>query len=145
VQISVAHVGLNIFCNFVLVYWGGLGLTGCALALDITYWYVCVCALAAPLFPFLFRAYAIALCVVFALVWLCVALRCVALRCGRSQFLSLLWWVRRRALHAQTWFGWSRDALKEWKPFIALGLPGAAMVCAEWWGFEVPSTHFFDF
>jgi MATE family multidrug resistance protein len=47
-------------------------------------------------------------------------------------------WIHYRGLHRSTWYGWSfREALSEWKEFFKLGLPGAAMVCAEWWGFEI--------
>lgn len=35
------------------------------------------------------------------------------------------------------WFGFSRDALREWPTFLALGVPGALMTCTEWCGFEI--------
>ncbi|KAI9179071.1 ethionine resistance protein [Blastocladiella emersonii ATCC 22665] len=36
----------------------------------------------------------------------------------------------------QFWAPWSLDALRGWKPFIALGVPGMLQVCSEWWLFE---------
>ncbi|KAI9179182.1 ethionine resistance protein [Blastocladiella emersonii ATCC 22665] len=37
----------------------------------------------------------------------------------------------------QCWTPWSREALRGWKAFIKLGLPGMLMTCAEWWVFEL--------
>jgi MATE family multidrug resistance protein len=37
----------------------------------------------------------------------------------------------------QCWGGWSREALKNWGPFIRLSLAGVAFVCSEWWAFEI--------
>lgn len=33
---------------------------------------------------------------------------------------------------SKTWGGWSRDSLRGWTEFFALGVPGVLMVCAEW-------------
>ncbi|RKP10297.1 mate-domain-containing protein [Thamnocephalis sphaerospora] len=38
---------------------------------------------------------------------------------------------------SRCWGGWSREALRDWGPFIRLGLAGVAFVCGEWWAFEV--------
>ncbi|KAG0240789.1 hypothetical protein BGW41_006647 [Actinomortierella wolfii] len=37
------------------------------------------------------------------------------------------------------WGGWSRDALTGWPAFMKLAIPGALMVCTEWWAFEAAS------
>lgn len=34
---------------------------------------------------------------------------------------------------------WSNDALKGWRQFIALGVPGTVMLCSEWWAYEILS------
>eukprot|EP01100_Stratorugosa_tubuloviscum_P012327 TRINITY_DN580_c1_g3_i3.p1 TRINITY_DN580_c1_g3~~TRINITY_DN580_c1_g3_i3.p1 ORF type:complete len:562 (-),score=201.80 TRINITY_DN580_c1_g3_i3:1271-2956(-) len=34
-------------------------------------------------------------------------------------------------------FKWSFDAFKGWPEYLKLGLPGAAMICFEWWAFEI--------
>eukprot|EP00879_Flechtneria_rotunda_P027356 GHRR01029303.1.p1 GENE.GHRR01029303.1~~GHRR01029303.1.p1 ORF type:complete len:272 (+),score=31.02 GHRR01029303.1:657-1472(+) len=36
-----------------------------------------------------------------------------------------------------TWRGYSLAAFKGWGQYLALGLPGAAMICLEWWCWEV--------
>jgi multidrug resistance protein, MATE family len=30
-----------------------------------------------------------------------------------------------------------KDCLKEWRPYFALSIPTTAMICAEWWYFEL--------
>lgn len=53
-------------------------------------------------------------------------------------WLSLLAFVYLRKLHVKTWPGIQLgSAMQEWLPFLKLGLPGAAMLCLEWWGFEL--------
>jgi len=37
----------------------------------------------------------------------------------------------------QCWHGWSREALSEWCPYLAIAGPGTIMVCAEWWTWEI--------
>jgi MATE family multidrug resistance protein len=37
----------------------------------------------------------------------------------------------------KTWGGWSKESLRGWAEFFALGVPGVLMVCAEWWGYEI--------
>jgi len=38
----------------------------------------------------------------------------------------------------QTFSGvWSRESLQGWKQFFRLGVPGALMICLEWWCFEL--------
>lgn len=35
------------------------------------------------------------------------------------------------------WGGWDlKEAFREWKPYLALGLPGLLMLCMEWWSFD---------
>lgn len=54
-----------------------------------------------------------------------------------SMFIALLAIVWVRGLHRKTWGGWSKEAFKGLREFCSLGLPGMAMLCAEWWGFEI--------
>lgn len=37
----------------------------------------------------------------------------------------------------QTWGGFSWDAFKGWGEYLRYGLPAAAMICLEWWAYEV--------
>eukprot|EP00667_Euglena_gracilis_P004739 EG_transcript_4765 len=39
----------------------------------------------------------------------------------------------------QCWGGFSRKAFQDWGGFLKLGLAGAALLCLEWWAFEVLS------
>lgn len=32
---------------------------------------------------------------------------------------------------------WSKECLRNWKEFITLGVPGAMMICSEWWAYEI--------
>ena len=57
-----------------------------------------------------------------------------------SHFLALIFlllYIRLRGLHRKTWDGWSWSCLREWWPFLRLGLPGMLMICLEWWAFEI--------
>ena len=57
-----------------------------------------------------------------------------------SQLLALVFlllYIRLRGLHRKTWDGWSWSSLREWWPFLRLGLPGMLMICLEWWAFEI--------
>ncbi|XP_072051925.1 multidrug and toxin extrusion protein 1-like [Amphiura filiformis] len=40
-------------------------------------------------------------------------------------------------LHVETWGGWTLDCLQEWGMVFKLGIPGAFMMCMEWWSFEI--------
>ena len=35
------------------------------------------------------------------------------------------------------WGGFSSEALRGWGAFLVLGLPSCAMLCAEWWAYEL--------
>jgi len=43
-------------------------------------------------------------------------------------------WTRT---HELTWGGWSRDCLQQIPAFLKLAVPGAGMICLEWWCFEI--------
>jgi MATE family multidrug resistance protein len=32
---------------------------------------------------------------------------------------------------------WDKSALKEWGSYLRVGIPGAMMLCFEWWAFEI--------
>jgi MATE family multidrug resistance protein len=36
-----------------------------------------------------------------------------------------------------TWAGWSWDCLQGWGEYFSFGLPAVAMVCLEWWVWEI--------
>ncbi|KAI9261505.1 mate-domain-containing protein [Phascolomyces articulosus] len=38
---------------------------------------------------------------------------------------------------SEAWGGWSMDAFKNWGPFLRLAMPGALMLCSEWWAFQL--------
>jgi len=37
----------------------------------------------------------------------------------------------------ECWAGWSRRLFQDWGPFLKLGVPGALLVCLDWWAFEI--------
>ncbi|KAG2224850.1 hypothetical protein INT45_008032 [Circinella minor] len=37
----------------------------------------------------------------------------------------------------EAWGGWSMDAFRNWGPFLRLAIPGALMLCSEWWAFQL--------
>ncbi|KAI8139327.1 mate-domain-containing protein [Fennellomyces sp. T-0311] len=47
--------------------------------------------------------------------------------------LLYTWKVRGK----EAWGGWSREALQNWWPFLRLAIPGTAMVCSEWWAYQL--------
>ncbi|KAI7851718.1 mate-domain-containing protein [Circinella umbellata] len=51
--------------------------------------------------------------------------------------LALLLLYIRYYKGSEAWGGWSREAFKDWWPFLRLALPGVLMVCSEWWAFEL--------
>jgi len=48
----------------------------------------------------------------------------------------LLAWIKYFRLHEKTWFGWGRECFSGLGPYLRLAVPGSAMLCLEWWGFE---------
>jgi len=51
-------------------------------------------------------------------------------------FLSLIYWQK---LHVYAWSGWSRKCLEHWGQYLRLALPGAVMICGEWWSVDMLS------
>ncbi|KAI9261506.1 mate-domain-containing protein [Phascolomyces articulosus] len=49
--------------------------------------------------------------------------------------LLILYTCKLEGLEA--WGGWSKDALKNWGPFLRLAIPGALMLCSEWWAYQI--------
>ncbi|CAG8444360.1 9245_t:CDS:2 [Ambispora gerdemannii] len=37
----------------------------------------------------------------------------------------------------QVWGGWTCDALRDWRTFIQLAIPGILMVCSQYWSYEL--------
>ncbi|KAI7859436.1 mate-domain-containing protein [Circinella umbellata] len=38
---------------------------------------------------------------------------------------------------SEAWGGWTSDAFKNWWPFLRLAIPGALMICSEWWAYQL--------
>ena len=53
--------------------------------------------------------------------------------------LLLLAYVRVRGVQwfAMTWGGWTWESLREWGQFLKLGISGLAMLCCQWWSYEI--------
>ncbi|XP_062501920.1 multidrug and toxin extrusion protein 2-like isoform X1 [Corticium candelabrum] len=45
--------------------------------------------------------------------------------------------IRYKKLGRNTWNGWSWECVVDWWMFLRLGLPSVAMVCTDWWTFEI--------
>ena len=47
--------------------------------------------------------------------------------------------MRRFHLYDDLWpaAGWSKNSLRRWGTFLRFGIPGMAMMCLDWWAFEV--------
>ncbi|XP_010734963.2 multidrug and toxin extrusion protein 1 [Larimichthys crocea] len=50
-------------------------------------------------------------------------------------YVYIIW----KGLHKATWGGWSKDCLRDWDTFIHLAIPSMAMMCVEWWTYEIGS------
>jgi hypothetical protein len=44
--------------------------------------------------------------------------------------------VIRQPPRLHPWGGFSREALSSLLPYLSVALPGAAMICLDWWAFE---------
>ena len=54
------------------------------------------------------------------------------------QFLSMLILIFITGSHTKTWPGWKLgEMFKGWKQIFALSIPSLAMLCSEWWAFEM--------
>jgi MATE family multidrug resistance protein len=52
--------------------------------------------------------------------------------------LYVIWWeMGRKGTSETTWPGWSLEALQGWGQYLSYGLPATAMICMEWWCYEV--------
>ncbi|KAG8001921.1 Multidrug and toxin extrusion protein 1 [Nibea albiflora] len=48
-------------------------------------------------------------------------------------YIYIIW----KGLHKATWGGWSKECLRDWDTFIHLAIPSMAMMCVEWWTYEI--------
>jgi MATE family multidrug resistance protein len=55
--------------------------------------------------------------------WLQLGIFCVVIHC--------------RGLHRKCWPGWSREALRDWKPMMMLGASGTLQTMGGWWSWEL--------
>nr|DBA33462.1 TPA: hypothetical protein GDO54_001144 [Pyxicephalus adspersus] len=53
------------------------------------------------------------------------------------QFILMFIYIRVKKLHVASWTGWSTECLKDWWPFLALGIPGMLIISIEFWAFEI--------
>ncbi|XP_018416949.1 PREDICTED: multidrug and toxin extrusion protein 1-like [Nanorana parkeri] len=53
------------------------------------------------------------------------------------EFILLLIYIQVKKLHVASWPGWSTECLKDWWPFLALGIPGMLIMSIEFWAYEV--------
>ena len=54
------------------------------------------------------------------------------------QFISMLTLMFIGGVHKKTWPGWKLgEMFRGWKQVFALSIPSLAMLCSEWWAFEV--------
>uniref|UniRef100_A0A8C4I7U8 Multidrug and toxin extrusion protein n=1 Tax=Dicentrarchus labrax TaxID=13489 RepID=A0A8C4I7U8_DICLA len=44
-----------------------------------------------------------------------------------------------KGLHKNTWGGWSKECLRDWRSYIHLAIPSMIMLCVEWWTYEIGS------
>jgi MATE family multidrug resistance protein len=44
---------------------------------------------------------------------------------------------RRQPLGERWWAGWSRQALRDWGPFLRLSAAATAMIVADWWAYDI--------
>ncbi|OCT94987.1 multidrug and toxin extrusion protein 2-like [Xenopus laevis] len=49
--------------------------------------------------------------------------------------LYLYIWLKK--IHVETWPGWTTECLKEWRVFLALGIPNMLMTGIESWAYEI--------
>ncbi|CAG08939.1 unnamed protein product, partial [Tetraodon nigroviridis] len=42
-------------------------------------------------------------------------------------------------LYKATWTGWSKECLQDWGSYLSLAIPSMAMMCVEWWTYEIGS------
>ena len=81
-----------------------------------------------------------------ALLWLFVFRLDLRVR-GAALATALAYWInalvhlcyvaRFRGAHNRCWPGFSRRAFSGWRLYLGIALPATAMLCAEWWTFEI--------
>ena len=52
-------------------------------------------------------------------------------------YIALIAYIKISGCCSKSWSLPGRESFKEWKPFLKLGVYGAAFTCLEWWAFEV--------
>ena len=46
-------------------------------------------------------------------------------------------WVSWSKICPEAWIKIDKEAFKEWGSYLKIGIPGACMLCFEWWAFEL--------
>ncbi|WIA21758.1 hypothetical protein OEZ85_000920 [Tetradesmus obliquus] len=70
--------------------------------------------------------------------WLGAGGTMLAVHCVEVVLLAAAaaWHNARQPLQLRPWGGFSREALSQLRPYLSVALPGAAMLCLDWWAFE---------
>jgi len=66
--------------------------------------------------------------------------RGVAISWALTNFIMsilMLAYIKVFKLDKETWPGWTTESLLNWGQFLKLALAGMAMICIEWWSFEL--------
>ncbi|ERN20668.1 hypothetical protein AMTR_s00070p00181900 [Amborella trichopoda] len=64
-----------------------------------------------------------------------VAISAVLTNLNMALFLLLYMYISGSC--KKTWSGWSKEALTQWCPLLALALPSCLAICLEWWWYEL--------
>ncbi|XP_073471337.1 multidrug and toxin extrusion protein 1-like [Aquarana catesbeiana] len=51
--------------------------------------------------------------------------------------ILLFLYIQVKKLHVESWPGWSTECLKDWWPFLALGIPGILVMGFEFWAYQI--------
>ncbi|XP_030078257.1 multidrug and toxin extrusion protein 2 isoform X1 [Microcaecilia unicolor] len=54
-----------------------------------------------------------------------------------SWLILLVLFILWKKLHADTWGGWSRECLQEWRVFVHFAFYSMLMLCLKWWTLEI--------
>uniref|UniRef100_H3DFK7 Solute carrier family 47 member 3 n=1 Tax=Tetraodon nigroviridis TaxID=99883 RepID=H3DFK7_TETNG len=54
-----------------------------------------------------------------------------------SLMVILYCYIVWAGLYKDTWTGWSKACLQDWGSYLSLAIPSMAMMCIEWWTYEI--------
>lgn len=53
------------------------------------------------------------------------------------ELILLFIYIQVKKLHVASWPGWTTECLKDWWPFLALGIPGILIMSFEFWAYQI--------